>query len=85
MFQPVALNAAEAQKLVDLARSKKLLLVEGVWTRFFPLVQKFRELVFKENAIGDVKHVMSDFGIARLDGKYNYFCSLRGISSPVQP
>ncbi|KIJ56295.1 hypothetical protein M422DRAFT_23584 [Sphaerobolus stellatus SS14] len=65
--KPVTLNAAEAQTLVDLARSKKLLLVEGVWTRFFPLVQAFRDLVFNQKAIGDIKHVLSDFAIGRLD------------------
>ena len=55
------------------------IILKGVWTRFYPLVQKFRDLVFKEKAIGDIKHVVSDFGIARLDGKFpsiplcNYF------------
>ncbi|KAF8581454.1 NAD-binding protein [Ramaria rubella] len=65
--KPVTLNAAEAQALIDLARSKKLLFVEGVWTRFFPLVYAFEDLVFEQKVIGDVRHVLVDFGIARLD------------------
>ncbi|GJJ13046.1 hypothetical protein Clacol_007295 [Clathrus columnatus] len=65
--KPLTLNAEEAKVLVGLAKEKNLLLVEGVWTRFFPLVQTFRKLAFEEKVIGDIKHVVSDFAIGRLD------------------
>lgn len=35
----------------------------GVWTRFFPLAYKFQELAFN-GAIGDVRQVFADFGMA---------------------
>lgn len=34
--KPFTINASEAKKLVDLARSKKLFVMEAMWTRFLP-------------------------------------------------
>ncbi|GAA6009733.1 hypothetical protein JCM10207_004173 [Rhodosporidiobolus poonsookiae] len=52
-------NAAQAQKLVDLARSKKLFLMEAVWTRFQPYAYKIEEIV-KSGTIGEVRGFASD-------------------------
>lgn len=49
-------NAAQAKKLVETARAKKLFLMEAVWTRYFPLSIKIRELV-QAGAIGTVYRV----------------------------
>jgi len=36
----------------------------AIWTRFFPLAYRFQELLHIERAIGDVHHVLVDFGMA---------------------
>lgn len=38
-------TAAQARKLVETAKAKKLFLMEAVWTRYFPLSIKIRELI----------------------------------------
>ncbi|KAI1431846.1 hypothetical protein GGR50DRAFT_697630 [Xylaria sp. CBS 124048] len=55
-------NAAQAKKLVATAKAKNLFLMEAVWTRYFPLSIKIRELV-KSGAIGTVYRVIADNSI----------------------
>jgi predicted dehydrogenase len=62
--KPATLTAAESQILIDLAESKGLFFMEGVWTRFLPLAARFQELIHVEKAIGDIHHVFVDFGLA---------------------
>ena len=57
--KPFALNAGQAGDMVRAARDKKLFLMEAMWSRFFPLMAKVRELV-DEGAIGDVQMLVAD-------------------------
>lgn len=50
-------TAAQARKLVETARAKNLFLMEAVWTRYFPLSIKIRELV-QSGVIGPVYRVI---------------------------
>ena len=50
--KPFTLSAAEAEEVVALARSKKLFLMEAMWTRFIPLVVKVRQML-AEGVIGE--------------------------------
>lgn len=59
--KPFAINAKEARQVIQFARAKKLFVMEAVWTRFFPLMEKLRELL-NAKAIGDVRMVTADFG-----------------------
>jgi len=59
--KPFSVNAAEAEQVVKLAREKGLFIMEGMWTRFFPLMEELRRLV-SEGAIGDVRMLNVDFG-----------------------
>ena len=59
--KPFTVNAAQAQKVIDSAREKKVFLMEAMWSRFFPLMPKLRELV-KDGAIGEPQMVYCDFG-----------------------
>ncbi|KAI0406293.1 hypothetical protein F4802DRAFT_606281 [Xylaria palmicola] len=52
-------TASQARRLVETAREKNLFLMEAVWTRYFPLSIKIRELV-KSGAIGTVYRVIAD-------------------------
>lgn len=46
-------NASQAKKLIEKAKAKNLFLMEAVWTRYFPLSIKVRELI-TSGAIGTV-------------------------------
>ncbi|HET7273306.1 MAG TPA: Gfo/Idh/MocA family oxidoreductase, partial [Rubrobacter sp.] len=59
--KPFTVNASEAERVVGLARDKRLFLMEGMWTRFFPLMEKVRRLV-SEGAIGEARMLNVDFG-----------------------
>src|SRR3712207_3503491 len=59
--KPFCVNAAEAERVVKLAREKGLFIMEGMWTRFFPLMEEVRRLV-SEGAIGEVRMLNVDFG-----------------------
>jgi len=59
--KPFTVNARQAEPLVALARQRGLFLMEGMWTRCFPLM---RELVARvqDGAIGTVRLIQADFG-----------------------
>ena len=59
--KPFAVNAAEAQVMIDCAREKGLFLMDAFWTRYFPAMVKLRELL-ADGVIGDVMLVQADFG-----------------------
>lgn len=59
-------NAKQARKLVDTARSKGLFLMEAVWTRYFPLSMKIRKMV-AAGVIGTVHRVSADLSIAEAE------------------
>ncbi len=54
------INAKETEQLIALARSKNLFLMEAMWTRFFPIHVRIRELL-KEGAIGKVNGININF------------------------
>jgi dihydrodiol dehydrogenase / D-xylose 1-dehydrogenase (NADP) len=58
--KPLACTIADAQYLINLAREKKLFLMEGMWTRFFPAFITARQLI-ADGAIGQIVNVVSDF------------------------
>jgi len=59
--KPFSVNAAQAERVVGLAREKSLFLMEGMWTRFFPLIEEVRRLV-SGGALGEVRMLNVDFG-----------------------
>ena len=59
--KPFAINAGESEDMVQVARENKLFLMEAMWTRFFPIMAKVRELV-RDGAIGEPRMVQADFG-----------------------
>jgi hypothetical protein len=52
-------NAAQAEILVQIAREKKVFLMEAVWTRYFPVAKAVREFV-KSGKLGEVRRVWAD-------------------------
>ena len=59
--KPFAINAAEAQEMVDAARAAELFLMEAMWSRFLPIIVEARRLI-SDGAIGTVQMVQADFG-----------------------
>lgn len=59
--KPFSINAREAMEMIGLAQSKKVLLMEAMWTRFFPAMKEFRELL-QRNVIGNLQILTADFG-----------------------
>ena len=59
--KPFTVNLTEAQDVVDVARAKGLFLMEGVWSRCFPVFHKVRALI-AEGAIGQARMFYCDFG-----------------------
>ncbi|MFF6998647.1 Gfo/Idh/MocA family protein [Streptomyces sp. NPDC008313] len=61
--KPFTLNVREAEELVQLTRSRGLFLMEAMWMYCNPVVRRLKALV-DDGAIGEVRTVQADFGIA---------------------
>ncbi|EXJ77959.1 hypothetical protein A1O3_09118 [Capronia epimyces CBS 606.96] len=62
--KPFALNADEAKEVFAAAKAKgNVFVMEGVWTRFFPLTRTLHDLLHRDKIIGDVQRVFCDFGM----------------------
>jgi dihydrodiol dehydrogenase / D-xylose 1-dehydrogenase (NADP) len=59
--KPIALTQAHALELAIAAKERGLFLMEGMWTRFFPVVRQARAII-SAGEIGEVKSIHSDFG-----------------------
>ena len=59
--KPFAVNAVQARRMADRAKEKDLLLMEAMWTRYLPHIQKVRELI---SELGDIYSVSADHGQA---------------------
>jgi predicted dehydrogenase len=59
--KPMTINAAQAERLIALAQDRDLFLMEGMWTRFFPLMERARYLI-SSGAIGEPRLLHVDFG-----------------------
>jgi predicted dehydrogenase len=59
--KPFAVSAKEAIAMADAARSNNLLLMEAMWTRYLPHIQKVREQI---NELGEIYNVTADHGQA---------------------
>ena len=56
--KPFAINASQARAVIELARKKELFLMEAMWTRFVPAVEKLRELL-QQQRIGNVQIMLA--------------------------
>lgn len=57
--KPFTLNAAEAQKVVELAQRTGLVVLEAMWTRFLPHMVRIREIV-ASGILGQVRAITAD-------------------------
>ena len=59
--KPLALDAVQARRMVDLARQRGLFLMEAIWTRFLPAIEAMVDVV-ASGRIGEVQLVEANFG-----------------------
>ena len=59
--KPFAMNSEQVREMVETARTKKVFLMEALWSRFMPGIVQALDLV-KSGAIGKVVSVKADFG-----------------------
>lgn len=57
--KPFAVNAIQAGAMANAAKKNNLLLMEAMWTRYLPHIQKVRELLHE---LGDIHNVQADHG-----------------------
>ena len=71
--KPFTINRRQAREVVDVARHKKLFLMEAMWTRFLPAVRETRRML-ERGDIGQPRQVLADFGFcAEFDPKSRLF------------
>lgn len=58
--KPMGMSAAETEEMVQLAEKHNIFLMEGLWTRFFPIYRWLEDLIRSEK-LGKVYNVMADF------------------------
>ncbi len=61
--KPFAMNGGQVREMVSLARSKRVFLMEALWSRFLPVLLRARQLAH-DGAIGTITGVRADFGFA---------------------
>ncbi|WP_157821979.1 Gfo/Idh/MocA family protein [Tenacibaculum sp. Bg11-29] len=59
--KPMGLNSQEVNIMIEEAKSRKLFLMEALWTRFIPGTEKLIEIL-KKKLIGDILLIRADFG-----------------------
>ena len=59
--KPFAMDLAQSQEMVDVARSSGLLLVEAMWTRFLPTMRRVREIL-DSGRLGRIVYVTAEHG-----------------------
>lgn len=68
--KPFAMNRSEVQNMINLATEKKLFLMEALWSRFLPAIEKMKSLI-EEGLIGEVKIIQADFGFKAMQDSSN--------------
>ncbi len=59
--KPFAINAREVEEMINCALENKVFLMEAMWTRFLPVINKVREWL-ADGKIGEVQMLNADFG-----------------------
>jgi predicted dehydrogenase len=59
--KPLALNAAEAQRLAEAALHQSVVLMEAYWTDFLPKFDVLRQLL-ADGALGEIHTILADHG-----------------------
>ncbi|KAH8601505.1 hypothetical protein B0O99DRAFT_606777 [Bisporella sp. PMI_857] len=61
--KPFTINARDAKEVIDAARAKGIYIMEGVWTRFLPVISSLQEHLHIQKSIGTIQRVFVDFSL----------------------
>jgi predicted dehydrogenase len=61
--KPMSVNYTSTVEMVAAARQNNTFLMEAMWSRFLPIIDKTLQLI-KEGGIGELKYLRADFGFA---------------------
>ncbi|XP_048266215.1 trans-1,2-dihydrobenzene-1,2-diol dehydrogenase isoform X4 [Bombus terrestris] len=64
--KPLTMNLKQTTELINLAKQKKLFLMEGIWSRCFPIYETLKKEI-ESGSIGDVHQVLVSFGFRMPD------------------
>ncbi|MEL6919024.1 MAG: Gfo/Idh/MocA family oxidoreductase [Bacteroidota bacterium] len=64
--KPIGVNTAEVDRMIGASEKNKVFLMEALWSRFNPVIQKVKQLV-TEGAIGNLSYIKADFAFYALD------------------
>ena len=71
--KPMTINAEQADKLINVSEKNKCFLMEGMWIRFLPSIEKLLQLV-NDGAIGKIVSVKASMGYkAPKDNNNRYY------------
>lgn len=59
--KPFTINAKEAMEITDLAKANKVFVMEAMWTKYLPVIQKVKAYI-KNNVIGELTSFEASFG-----------------------
>lgn len=59
--KPLGIHLTQVQTMIKEAKTRKLFLMEAIWTRFMPAIEKMKSLI-DEKVIGEIVSVHADFG-----------------------
>jgi predicted dehydrogenase len=59
--KPFAMNARQAAEMIQLAKERKLFLMEALWTKFQPHFIKMQEMI-GQGMLGEIRSVLVNFG-----------------------
>jgi len=66
--KPIAINTEQFETMVHAAKENRVLLMEGMWTKFLPSTAKIREIV-QSGSLGKFKHAFLEFGFYAMELK----------------
>jgi predicted dehydrogenase len=61
-----AINSQQAARMIDLARERKVLLMEAMWTKFLPHYRLTMDRI-RSGDLGEIRHLRADFGFIPAD------------------
>ncbi|MEX0290684.1 MAG: Gfo/Idh/MocA family protein [Flavobacteriaceae bacterium] len=64
--KPFGINSAEVEQMITAAQENEVFLMEAMWSRFNPAIQKVKQLI-EEGTIGTLEYLHADFAFYALD------------------
>ena len=76
--KPFTMNLRELKELVEIARARRVFLMEAIWTRFLPSTRKVMEIM-ESGELGRLQSVYADFGFRHeYDSDHRLFDQAKG-------